>query len=75
MRLSQRRRRALVAEEIAEIAERGARDGELPIEDCSYRPSPGDASQQQVAFVEIAVDEMRLVVQRGKLRCARRYFK
>jgi hypothetical protein len=57
VRLGKRSRHTLVAQEIGQIAERRSGDRELPIEHRGYAPSPAGTVDQQVPFVEIAVDQ------------------
>jgi len=68
MRLGERVRGALVAEEVAQVCQRRAGNGELPIEHGYNRPPPGEAPYQQVASVEVAVDQARFLIQTGQLR-------
>src|SRR5438094_3881910 len=63
MGFEERARDALVAQEVANVCQRRARNGKLPIENRGHAPSPGDAPYQQVVPVEVAVDQSRLVIE------------
>jgi hypothetical protein len=64
-------RGAFVAEEAADIDERRAGDGELPIEDGGDGPAAAILADEDVALAKIAVDEAGVGVEGGELGGAR----